>query len=405
MTTKYSTEVVIIVAFLAGTVLFSGRVPSAQNSAYSQWTYGPSTRPNFFPIGVWLQDPSTIQEFKKIGINMFIGFYGSLDQTSLSAFASGHMPVVPTQNSVGLKSPQRPWIWGWNQIDEPDNAQPNGHGGYGPCISPSTLVADYNAIKATDALSPVFLNFGRGATLTSYPGRGTCTGNTAYYPKAIAAGDIILFDIYPVADYSGKLELVSQGVNNLKTWAAQCNCGDKPIWNFIETTPFGGRATPTPAQIQAEVWMSLIHGSRGIVYFVDLFSPNFVADGIFRYPTSVQAVTSVDAQITSLAPVLNSTTVTGDVQVSSSASGVAVDIMEKNYGGSKYVFAVAMANSFTTGTFTVPGNPTTTVAVLGESRRIAMTGGKFQDRFAGYGVHLYQFRSGTSSSGGASGQP
>jgi hypothetical protein len=72
-------------------------------------------------------------------------------------------------------------------------------------------------------------------------------------------------------------------------------------------------------------------------------------------------------------------------------------MMEKNYGGSKYVFAVAMANNSATGTFTVPGNPTATVTVLGESRTIAMTSGKFQDNFAGYGVHLYQFSSGSSS--------
>ena len=46
-------------------------------------------------------------------------------------------------------------------------------------------------------------------------------------------------------------------------------------------------------------------------------------------------------------------------------------MMEKNYGGSKYLFAVAMANSATVGTFTFPGGPTATITVLGESRQIA----------------------------------
>jgi hypothetical protein len=387
----------IIVLFLAGTVLFSGNKASAQSSPYSQWTYGPSTSPNFFPIGVWLQSPGNAQEFENIGVNMFVGFYGDLDAASMTTYASLKMPVVPTQNSVGLTSPQRSWIWGWDQIDEPDNAQANSSGGYGPCITPAAIVASYAAIKANDTLSPVFLNFGQGASVTSYVGRGSCTGDTAYYPQAIAGGDIISFDIYPVADYNGELELVPNGVDNLKTWVAQCNCGSKPVWNFIETTPFEGGATPTPAQIQSEVWMSLIHGSQGIMYFVHVLSPTFREDGIFSYPASVQAVTSIDAQIASLAPVLNSATVTSDVQVSSSASGVTLDMMEKNYGGSKYVFAVAMANSSAVGTFTVPGNPTATVTVLGESRTIAMTNGQFQDSFPGYGVHLYQFSSATSA--------
>jgi hypothetical protein len=386
-----------IVFFLGGAMLFSARAAGAQGSPYSQWTYGPSSSPNFFPIGVWLQSPGNAVEFENIGVNMFVGFFGDLDAASMATFASLKMPVVPAQNTAGLTSPQRSWIWGWEQIDEPDNAQANGSGGYGPCITPSAIVASYNTIKSASAASPVFLNFGQGAAVTSYIGRGSCTGDTAYYSQAIAGGDIISFDVYPVSDYNGQLELVANGVDNLKTWAAQCNCGTKPIWNFIETTPFAGGATPTPAQIQSEVWMSLIHGSQGIMYFVHVISPTFREDGIFSYPASVQAVTSIDAQIAALAPVLNSSTVTNDVQVSSSASGVPVDLMEKNYGGSKYVFAVAMANSSTAGTFTVPGNPTATVTVLGESRQIAMTNGQFKDNFSGYGVHLYQFSSGTST--------
>src|SRR4029077_15179069 len=195
----------------------------------------------------------------------------------------------------------------------------------------------------------------------------------------------------------GQLELVPNGVDNLKSWAARCNCGSKLIWNAIETTPFNGGATPTPAQIRSEVWMSLIHGSQGIVYFVHVLSPKFREDGIFNYPDSVEAVKSVDAQIASLAAVLNSPSVTGDVRVSSDSWGVPVDILEKDFGGSKYVFSVARANKSTVATFTVPGNSTATVTVLGENRQIAMGNGEFHDSFSGYQVHLYQLNSGTSA--------
>src|ERR1700692_533098 len=150
----------VILYLLAAAVLFSGRPVRAQSSPYSPWTYGPSTSPNFFPIGVWLQSPGNAQEFENIGVNMFVGFFGDLDAASMTTFASLKMPVVPTQNAVGLASPQRSWIWGWEQIDEPDNAQANGSGGYGPCITPSAIVASYNTIKSSNAASPVFLNFG-----------------------------------------------------------------------------------------------------------------------------------------------------------------------------------------------------------------------------------------------------
>ena len=374
-------------------IAFAGPVPfptkAAPNSPYSQWSNGPSTNPNFFPIGVWLQSPPNVQEYKNIGVNMFIGFYGSLDQTSLSQLAAAQMPLVPGQNSVGLTSPQRNWIQGWDGTDEPDNAQPNGSGGYGPCIPPSQVVAAYTAIKANDTTRPVFLNFGRGAADVNWPGRGSCTGDTSYYPAAIPGGDVITFDIYPVSDYNGQLELMATGVINLKTWSN----GTKIIWNFVEASSINGGAPPTPAQERAEVWMSLIHGSQGIMYFVHQFSPTFREDGIFNYPTLVQAVTSINAQITSLAPVLNSPTITNDVQDASNPSSVPVDMMEKQYGGSTYVFAVAMRNSSTTATFTVPGNPSGTITVLGENRQFTMTNGQFQDSFGGYAVHQYQFSS------------
>jgi len=361
---------------------------AANSSPYSQWPNGPSGDPNFFPIGVWLQSPGHAQEFRNIGVNMFVGFYGDLDQASLSQFAAAQMPLIPGQNSIGLTSQQRPWIRGWDSFDEPDNAQPNGSGGYGPCISPSAVVANYNAIRANDATSPVLLNFGQGASNINYVGRGSaCAGDTAYYPQAIQGGDIISFDIYPVADYNGQLELVPNGVDNLKTWSG----GNKIIWNFIEASPFNAGATPTGAQVRAEVWMSLIHGSQGIIYFVHQFQPTFREDGIFNYPALVQAVTGIDAQIAALAPVLNSPTIANGVQVSSGTSNAPIDMMEKQFGGSTYVFAAAMRNNSAMGTFTVPGSQGGAITVLGENRQITMAGGKFQDNFSGYSVHLYQF--------------
>ncbi len=388
----------VLAALLCGIVLlFSGRgiltVTASGSSPYSRWSNGPSTDPNFFPIGVWLQSPDHAQEFKNIGVNMFIGYFGDVDQTSLSVLASAQMPLVPTQNSVGLTSPQRSWIQGWDQVDEPDNAQSNGSGGFGPCISPSTLVADYNAIKANDTNRPVFLNFGQGASNINYIGRGSCAGNTAYYAQAMQGGDIISFDIYPVADYNGQLELVPNGIDNLKTWSNNT----KIIWNFIEAAAINGGAVPTANQERAEVWMSLIHGSQGIMYFVDQFSPTFREDGIFNSPTLVQAVTNIDAQVTSLAPVLNSPTIPNDVQVASNPTSMPVDLMEKNYAGSVYVFAVAMRNSSAQAVFTVPGIQTGTVTVIGENRQIMITNGQFQDSFSAYAVHLYQFSEGSNS--------
>jgi hypothetical protein len=296
------------------------------------------------------------------------------------------MPVVADQNTVGLTSPQGIWIQGWDQQDEPDNAQDDGMGGYGPCITPSALVSTYNAIKAKDTTRPVFLNFGQGVANTTWVGRGSCTGDTDYYGDAAPAGDILSFDVYPIADYAGKLEMVATGMDNLVSWSN----GKKIIWNFIEGSAIGGGDVPTAAQERAEVWMSLIHGSQGIMYFVHEFSPAFREDGIFNHADLVQAVTDINGEIASLAAVLNSPTISGGVTVSSSAASVPVDTMEKHLNGAVYVFAVAMRDASTVATFTVPGTQTGSATVIGESRQVAIAGGTFHDNFSGYAVHLYQ---------------
>jgi hypothetical protein len=372
--------------------------PASGASPYSQWPNGPSTDPNFFPLGVWLQGPEKIAEYKDIGINIFVGFWGALDQTSLNLFASGQMPLIVSQNSVGLTGAGRTWIKSWSQMDEPDNAQDDGQGGYGPCIDPSAIVSAYNTIRANDTTRPVFLNFGQGVANIGYIGRGSVCNNWqpsygSYYTQASQGGDIVSFDIYPVAGSDiptpGRLEYVAEGVDNLRSWTNH----SKIIWNFIEAAAINGIA-PTAAQVKTEVWMSLIHGSQGIMYFVHQFKPTFREDGIFNYPALVSGVSQINAQVSALAPALNSPTVSKGVSVTSSVTGVPIDTLVKQYSGFTYVFSVAMRNTATTATFSLPGITAGTAEVLGEGRQITIANGKFQDAFAGYAVHLYKITPG-----------
>jgi hypothetical protein len=368
-------------------------VSQDSGSPYSQWSNGPSPSANFFPIAVWLQSTNHIAEFKGIGINTFVGFWGDLDQTSLEMFARGRMPLIPTQNSVGLAAPQNRAVIGWIQPDEPDNAQHQGIFGYRSCQTPSQISALYSAIKAKDTTRPVVLNFGRGVSDTTWTGRGSCTGQTtSYYPLAVMGGDIISFDIYPVAGYDGRLEMVPNGLDNLKSWIAMSGTG-KIIWNAVEAVPISSGAVPTASQERAEVWMSLIHGSQGLIYFVHQFDADgrklIREDGIFNFPALARAVASINARIAALAPVLNSPTITNGVGVVAPGT-TPISTMVKRYNGSTYVFAVAMLDNAGRATFTLPDIPTGTVKVLDESRQLSLSGGVFEDDFTGYGVHLYQ---------------
>lgn len=375
---------------LVALAVISGLLPG-QQSPYARWKNGPPTDPGFFPIAVWLQNPTNADKFRALGINMFIGLWKGPTESQLGTLKSKGMPAVALQNTVALKSTNLGMLIAWQQHGEPDNAQPKSGGGYGPPVAPEEVVKRYQAIRTADPSRPVYLNLGQGVAYDQWVGRGSRTGKLEDYPEYIKGCDIVSFDIYPVTHsetaVKGKLEYVAKGVERLVKWSQ----GQKIVWNIIETTHINSRSMPTPADIRTEVWMSLVHGSMGITYFVHEWYPEFSEPALLKYPKQAAAVAAINKQIRELAPVLNSATVANGAKVTSSKTTVPIAHMVKHHGGAVFVFAVAMRKDTARGTFVVPGLAGKAVAtVLGEDREIPVVNGSFQDDFKPYGVHLYR---------------
>jgi hypothetical protein len=164
------------------------------------------------------------------------------------------------------------------------------------------------------------------------------------------------------------------------------------VWCCIEAGAVNGVA-PTPEQVRSELWMSLIRGASGIIYFVHQFKPKFDETYLLDDPNLLPGVTAINKQIAELAPVLNSPTLAGEVQAVSSNKDAAVIVMAKRLGGVTYVFAACAADAPAKAAFTVKGVPAKAAAeVLGESRSIDAAGGKFSDDFKPYEVHLYRIK-------------
>ena len=97
--------------------------------------------------------------------------------------------------------------------------------------------------------------------------------------------------------------------------------------------------------------MSLIHGSRGLIYFVHQFKPTFREAALLDDPDMLAAVTALNRQITELAPVLNSATIRDIAIVKSDNAEVPIALMLKQYKGATYLFAVGMRDGATTAAF------------------------------------------------------
>jgi len=373
-------------------------IPSVTwKSPYAGWSKGISADPTFFPISVWLQGSWHAQELAQLGINIYLGNNAGTDTLAtadLAILKGLGMHAIIGQDSAGRPNIEDPTIVGWwMSPDEPDNAQAD-DGGYGPPIAPSVMVDEYDTYRTFDPNRPMFLGLGQGVAYDAWEGRGdNPPAESGYVP----ASDIIDFDIYPYNNCGGdpneqatcgQFWLNAAGVDRLHAWSDR----NQAVWTDIETTDInaGSDAGPTPSQTRSEVWLALIHGANGITYFIDSWNPSFREDAIFENPTMVAAVTAVNAQITSLAPELNSANIVDLVSVASSNASAPLDSMVKANGTTLYVFAAISRAGTATGSFTIQGmKGNGSVDVVGEGRSIRVVAGKFSDTFAANDVHIY----------------
>ena len=405
----FRTIVVLVAAVLlcgawAGLSADPGVGRAAETSAYAAWTNGPGKDPGFFPIAVWLQDPKNAAKYKAIGVNLYVALWRGPNQEQIAELKKQGIGVICAQNRWALEHLDEPAIVGWMHGDEPDNAQslPGGKG-YGPPIPPGKIVEDYRKIKAKDPTRPVMLNLGQGVAWDGWYGRGVRTNHPEDYPEYARGGDIISFDIYPAVHdrpvVAGKLWYVPYGVQRLRQWTK----GEKVVWDCIECTRIGNvKVKPTPAQVKAEVWMSIVHGSQGLIYFCHQFKPSFIEAGLLADEEMAKAVGAINRQIHELGAVINSPSVPEAVAVKAEEAEVSAErvkllpggpiaTMVKRHGGATYIFAVRMDPGPAKATFQVRGVAgKAEVEVLGEGRRIAAEDGRFVDEFGPYEVHLYK---------------
>ncbi|MGH7142784.1 MAG: beta-galactosidase [Planctomycetota bacterium] len=362
-------------------------------SPWARWKYGPPTDPGFFPLAVWLQTPSNAAKYQAAGINVFVGLWDGPTEEQLAALKKVGMKVICAQNAVGLKHRDDPTIIGWMHGDEPDNAQEKKGGGYGPPILPTTIQAEYDAIKKQDPDRPVMENLGQSVAWDRYIGRGVRSNHPEDYREYLKGADFASFDIYPVAgetkpEVKDKLWLVPYGVQRLIDWSD----GKKPIWCCIECTTIGNvNRAPTPRETRAEIWMAIIQGARGIVYFCHQFKPTFVEAELLHEPEMLKQIAATNAEIQHLAPVINRPALPAEAcKITLDDPTQVVAATARKMKGAIYIFAAIERPGKTKATYQIAGAPQHgQVEVIGENRTIKLTDGRFEDSFAGWDVHLY----------------
>ena len=387
--TKCDTGRVRAFCFTLAALVLTG-VPG---KAETRWRNGPPSDPGYFPIAVWCQDPVNAARFKAAGINCYVALWKGPTEEQFAALKAAGMPVICEQNEVALKHRNDPGIIGWMHGDEPDNAQSLGEGkGYGPPVPAAEIVASYRTIRKADPTRPVLLNLGLGVAWDGWYGRGVRTNHPEDYPGYIKGCDIASFDIYPAVhdspEVAGKLGFVARGVERLAKWTA----GKKVVWNCIEASRISNTLyKPSVAQISSEVWMSIVHGSRGIIYFVHQFEPKFVEASLLEDVELLAGVTELNGRIRELAPVINSAAVAGWGTVKVEPADATVAVTARKHGGATWLIAVSEDQRPVNATFQVRGiKGRASATVQWENRVLPVQAGAFTDRFGPWEARVYR---------------
>jgi hypothetical protein len=192
--------------------------------------------------------------------------------------------------------------------------------------------------------------------------------------------DVAGFDLYPLGHCQQDLTAVYDAQRAFIRLA-----GPMPTFQWIETGPikptYCGGFSMTPAELNAEVWLAIVGGARGIGYFTHTWSPDHRAFDVS--PALQHQMKRISALIASVRPGLLSPT------VPSSANSPAVKVIAHAGDDKNYVFAVNTQRAPITVQVRVPQLHHGSLQVFGEKRSVSVNNHQFVDNFQPLAVHVY----------------
>jgi hypothetical protein len=299
-------------------------------------------------------------------------------------------PVAPVIDYVSnLKDNSNILMWTW--ADEPElNVDGSAHGGPGDAgiDGPSTMRILMNATHQNDTNHPVILNY--------YGYRPVNSRQLGYFwPNPTA--DIDSFDYYPVGSHANLGTTFTSFINTTDEFQ-RYTFGLTPFFSIIEVS--GSSPNATAQQVKQELWLSVIHGIKGISWW----HPWGVVP-----PANFAEMANFTNTATALQGAILATSTPRTVTSNQTTAGYRVDSMVKEDNNYIYVFAARLTDDLASSSeatfpalatqFNVSGmTGSGTATVYGESRTVNVNNGVFTDSFNPFAVHIYQIGKASSTS-------
>ena len=383
----------------AGVAAEPTKAPAPELSLAEKFKGNPLFDPDFVPIMVNVQSLLNAKIYHDAGINVYDLIDDITDDPKEPYQFKPTAQTLRMLSDLGMYAIVDHKVWGhlkdsktiiaWEcPVDEPDNVQENGK-----AVPLDDYLTASNEIKTFDPTRPYTTCFGQGLINDRFKGRGI---DRTEYPKYMAPVDFIMYDVYPITnarydDGEKHLELVGEGISRIRGWTDN----KKPAICAIETGHIKNtEKAPTPAQTACEVWITMVHGARGTIYFCHDFTlPEKKASALARNKPMLDQLKVTNAKLMKLARIITAPLTTEPATAKSEGDGKVI-FSTKKVDGATAVLAVNVFEGKARATIPVAGlKKGAKVEVLEEGRTLeASEDGSFPDDFGPYQEHIYRIK-------------
>lgn len=383
-------------------------------SYYEQFPNGGSRFP--FPLVIDWADAPYLEAYKSLGMNTVI--VGGGNEDYFGPVVDADMDFYPCLHGNDMSGPMAAVsgdaelaerIRGYFITDEPE---------YDKDRLPTTLRTWRNNARRIDSTRPMYINLGRNIIENQgfqwQPPGISARDVNQQYRDFLALVDQGSMDAYGIArtfpyTYSGN-DSKRYGIwfypLQIKRMRSEITDGSVPIWGEVETTSAYANE-PTPLQVERAVWSMLIAGAKGILYFDHRFSSPAVSqnfNAMLSDAPMAAKITALNAQITTLADVLNADeidivseyTSTGTLATNQggypAGASIPMHYSARVVEGTTFLVCQSIRDGGTTASFHIPGFEGATFTVFGESRTLDVdVDGWLTDDFddGDYEYHIY----------------
>jgi hypothetical protein len=232
----------------------------------------------------------------------------------------------------------------------------------------------------------------------------TPTGSVTLANFVRTSNNILLVDKGNATAFTAGEQIVGTG-GATATLANPAKLTTRPFGTTNDIT-YDWTRPPTAAELKNLIWLSVIHGAKGLVHFQYFGDKTILKETTLAFYNDME--THKDVVLSAVSS--KCTVETDTMYCAASVAGTGrVDYMVRESGSTTWVFAARVPLSdegwpetdggTETATFTISGLANgTTITRYGEGTTLSSGNGSFQDTFTDYQVHIYQL--GEESGGG-----